>query len=537
MAIDLRDRTTQVTLAAAGTGLLAGAVLLKRWRRSNRRLRTGPLTPDTLPGDVYDAVIVGAGRCRTRLQGSRPCQAPHPRSLHDRRLPHPPGPSKWPILDAHPPFPPPTGPSGSVCAYFMASGGARVALLDKARFPREKVCGDAVCTPALEILAEMGVLKELVAEGRAKFADAGGFVSPAGLSYIGNSVHRVGRAVACAIKRIHLDDKVAKAAAAAGADLREGFEAGGDVSFDAAAGLWTVRSVDGAAVRGRVLVAADGSTSALATHLGLCVAPPLGVSSRAYIQRHNTDFDGACFYPRHSLPGYAAIFRHADGDLGYCYYLIPSGPGRDQGQMGRVSAADLVRLHEEGISKDPFISRAMGPAPVCGRMRAAALRVGAQGVPRSFGDHLLILGDAAGHIDPLTGEGIHTAMMSGKIAAQTLLEARAAGDFTAANTALYEARWRARYGADFFWSYLFAEAIYRCPILLDAVANEVQRTGDAMMSTWAEVATCMRPKTHLLRPDIAARLGAALVREAWAQWVAGRPDAYVMLPPPENGAA
>ena len=44
-------------------------------------------------------------------------------------------------------------------------------------------------------------------------------------------------------------------------------------------------------------------------------------------------------------------------------------------------------------------------------MKAAALRLGAQGVPVSYDDHLLIIGDAAGHIDPLTGEGIHTAMM------------------------------------------------------------------------------------------------------------------------------
>ena len=45
-------------------------------------------------------------------------------------------------------------------------------------------------------------------------------------------------------------------------------------------------------------------------------------------------------------------------------------------------------------------------------MRVAALRLGSQGVPRSYDDHLLIIGDAAGHIDPLTGEGIHTAMMA-----------------------------------------------------------------------------------------------------------------------------
>lgn len=56
------------------------------------------------------------------------------------------------------------------------------------------------------------------------------------------------------------------------------------------------------------------------------------------------------------------------------------------------------------------------------------------------------------------------------------------------------------------------------------------------MSTWAEVATCMKPKTYLFRPDIATRLGFALLREIWAQKVAGRPDAYVM-PTAANGKA
>lgn len=48
------------------------------------------------------------------------------------------------------------------------------------------------------------------------------------------------------------------------------------------------------------------------------------------------------------------------------------------------------------------------------RMKAAALRLGSQGLSTSFDDHLLIIGDAAGHIDPLTGEGIHTAIMVGR---------------------------------------------------------------------------------------------------------------------------
>ena len=73
--------------------------------------------------------------------------------------------------------------------------------------------------------------------------------------------------------------------------------------------------------------------------------------------------------------------------------------------------SDLKRLHEDAIKNDPFVSKALGPNPKIERMRAAPLRLGSQGVSVTYDDHLLIIGDAAGHIDPLTGEGIHTAIM------------------------------------------------------------------------------------------------------------------------------
>ena len=107
----------------------------------------------------------------------------------------------------------------------------------------------------------MNVLKELVDNNEAHFADAGGFVSPNGTSYIGVSKHKLGQAAACAVKRIHLDTRVAKNAARAGAELKEGWEVT-DAVFDKAAGLWTVTSATGDKILGRVLVIADGERGA-----------------------------------------------------------------------------------------------------------------------------------------------------------------------------------------------------------------------------------------------------------------------------------
>lgn len=212
-----------------------------------------------------------------------------------------------------------------------------------------------------------------------------------------------------------------------------------------------------------MLVCADGATSRLATKLGYCTEPAKGVCSRAFVEggTHNVNYDGVCFYPRWSLPGYAAIFRHPNDELNYCYYLIPCGKDGMCGDVKvrqcsawtagnlpcwpmlpaghscadgylaclvrlspiavacnappallahRVPAApcppqesDLPRLHNEAMKRDPFISQSLGPDFKIERMRAASLRLGGQGLTTTYDDHMLIIGDAAGHIDPLTG--------------------------------------------------------------------------------------------------------------------------------------
>lgn len=474
------EEQTKTAAGIAAAALIGGAGIYA-YRRHQRLAvpKAGPFPAGSLPSGAFDAVIVGGG------------------------------------------------PSGSTCGYYLAQGGAKVVILDKETFPRDKYCGDAVCTPALRILDDMGVTKVLKDNNESHYADAGGFVSPSGLSYIGASVEKLGEAAACAVKRIHLDHRMIQAATRQGAELKEQFEVDGSrVKFSQAEGLWTVTSAKGESVRGRILLCADGATSRLASYMGYCTEPPKGVCSRAFVEggSHNTKFDGVCFYQRESLPGYSAIFKHANDELNYCYYLIPSG--NKPGQCGGVNESDLARLHNDAIKNDPFISKALGPNPKIERMKAAALRLGGQGLTTSFDDHLLIIGDAAGHIDPLTGEGIHTAIMGGKAAAETILDMRATGDYSRQSTKEYRRRWMAAYGHDFHMSKAGADLIYKYPILLDACANEMQLKGDSMMSKWAEVMTNMRPKTYFLRPDVAIPLGFALVRELVNQYVMGRPDRY-----------
>ena len=79
----------------------------------------------------------------------------------------------------------------------------------------------------------------------------------------------------------------------------------------------------------------------------------------------------------------------------------------------------------------------------------ASLRLGGEKVSSS--DHVLVVGDAAGMIDPLTGEGIHHAMEGGKIAAEFLGEALTVGNYDAELMKIYHQRWMAKFGFDFKW--------------------------------------------------------------------------------------
>jgi flavin-dependent dehydrogenase len=265
-----------------------------------------------------------------------------------------------------------------------------------------------------------------------------------------------------------------------------------------------------------VLVAADGALSRLARSLGIVTTPPDAVCSRAYA-RAGTDqcaADGLVFYPRSLLPGYCAVVREADGELNFCCYVIPGG---------ETALTDLRAVHERLVTTDPHVSAALGSDVKIDPMRAAPLRLG--GVPRSYGEHCLVVGDAAGQIDPLTGEGIQYGMDAAEIAAGTLDDAFRAGDWSARRLRAYQEHWMRAFGRDFRWSRIMALTCARYPSLLDASAAVVRRRGAEFLTVWAEIMTGVRPKRSLLAPRVVLPLAVAIARQWWTRGRPGPPEA------------
>jgi geranylgeranyl reductase family protein len=397
------------------------------------------------------------------------------------------------------------GPSGSSCAWYLARHGTRVLLLEKAKFPRDKFCGDAVVPIAQRHLERMGVLQQLIENDECVFTVSGGFISPSGISCMGDSTDNP-RGRVMAVKRIIMDERMVRAAQAAGAELVEEAEID-RVTYDDAAGVWTAHA-DGKEFKARVLVLADGAHSRLARSLGLVTEPPSAICSRAFVEGGTHDFkrDGVCYMTRDLLPGYAAVFRHPHDELNFCTYIIPGG---------KAVPSDLKQLHHDLLDHNPFVRRHLGSGYRIEKMRGAWLRLG--GIPKSYGEHLLVIGDAAGHIDPLTGEGIHNAMDAGQAAADTLMEAFAEGRFDEAFLARYQQRWKRMFGSKFPIAARAAQLMGRRPELVDAMAMVTQERGMDFFLAWADVMTGEAAWTTFLRPRIAVPMAVEVVRQLWAR--------------------
>jgi menaquinone-9 beta-reductase len=314
------------------------------------------------------------------------------------------------------------GPSGSSAAYYLAQAGLDVLLIEKSRFPRDKVCGDGLTPRAVKALVAMGVD---VSEQAGWLRNKGLRVIGAGMrleldwpelaSYPGYGLVRT---------RASLDEQLARRAQTAGAKLVEGTSVTGPVLDDhgRVVGV-TVQSEAGiGAFRARVVVAADGNSSRLAVAMGLRKRDdrPLGVAVRTYYRspRHDDDYleswldlwDGDRL-----LPGYGWIFGMGDGTSNVGLGLLNTSAA-----FGNTDYRALLKSWLRSMPEDWGYVEENRTEPV----RGAALPMGFNRTPH-YTRGLLLAGDAAGMVNPFNGEGIAYAMESGEILARVVAQALA----------------------------------------------------------------------------------------------------------------
>ena len=284
------------------------------------------------------------------------------------------------------------GPAGSTTARECAARGMSVALLDRAEFPRVKPCAGGVTIRAANLLPfDLSPVVERVAFGmHFSYKRSNGFV------------RRASDRLALLTQRRHLDTFLVERAVDAGATLLQH----APIQEVEANGRHVVVQADGHRIKGRTLVAADGANGSTARLAGVDVKIARGIALEANVTppggvpaqwEDSMGFDMG--YPQ---GGYGWLFPKGD------HLNIGVGGWRYTGPGLRQALAQLVRFY------------GFDPADMWGvRGHHLPLRHPDSPVVQ---DNVALVGDAAGLIDPLTGDGIYGGISSGRLAARRLAD-------------------------------------------------------------------------------------------------------------------
>jgi geranylgeranyl reductase family protein len=335
------------------------------------------------------------------------------------------------------------GPAGSTTAAALAACGVDVLLLDREVFPREKTCGDGLTPRSVGVLGEMGLLAQVEAAGALRmegvriFAPNGdcieaGFDSSGELPSFGLT-----------LPRIVLDALLLEHAQAAGARFVSSFRVTGLVRDGRGAGAGQrggVIGVEGvldgepAVVRAPLTCLATGAATPLVAQAGLLPAAPLVIrATRSYFgDVRDLDPLFQFYFDRDLLPGYGWIFPMAGGRAN-----VGTGHFRGRSLTSR-------RLHDCFLDQNHSFKQQLAGATPGGPVKSYPLRTDFPRVQTET-DGLLLVGEAAGLVNPINGEGVDFALESGLLAADVAAEALLAGDLSGERLAVYGRRLRERY--------------------------------------------------------------------------------------------
>ena len=302
------------------------------------------------------------------------------------------------------------GPAGSAAARVLAEAGSLVTIVDKAVFPRDKCCGDGLTTLALRELETIGFDPGAVASWTP--VDAAWVRSPSGRE-VCLPLRGKGQFAAVA-PRIELDNALVEHAKAAGATVLDGHGFGGIV--DETADHIDVEIVGIGVVRARFVIAADGMWSPVRKALGLSTAGYLGEwhGFRQYASNVTGPAKDRLYvwFDADLLPGYAWSFPLPDGRVNIGFGLLRDGKRKTQ-DMKTLWPELLRRPHiVAALGADAVLEDRHTAWPIPARIDEATLAAG----------RVLFVGDAATATDSLTGEGIGQALLTGRLAAEAILD-------------------------------------------------------------------------------------------------------------------
>jgi menaquinone-9 beta-reductase len=320
------------------------------------------------------------------------------------------------------------GPGGSAAAFYLAQAGLDALLLEKTRFPREKVCGDGLTPRSVKALIAMGI----------DISESNGWVRNKGLRVVGGGLRLQLPWPELASfpdyglvrPRLNLDEVLARQAEKAGARLLEQTTvtgpvldtAGRVVGVTARTSLGDGEPATAVEFRAPLVIAADGVSGRLALTLGLSKRDdrPMGVAVRRYYTspRSHDDYleswlelwDG-----ERLLPGYGWIFGVGDGTSNVGLGILNSSTA-----FGHTDYRTLLTRWLGGVPEEWGFVEENATGPV----RGGGLPMGFNRTPH-YTRGVLLVGDAGGAVNPFNGEGIAYAIETGQLAAEAAVHALA----------------------------------------------------------------------------------------------------------------
>ena len=370
------------------------------------------------------------------------------------------------------------GPAGAALAAGLGRAGARVLVVERAHHPRPKACAEYASPRIVEELARIGLAPQAWADDAV--ALGGMHIHTARHDVRIAYADRRGPRPAWGVDRRRFDALLARHAAESGAELREGVAV---VALSEASGRVDgalVRNLDSGQeepIRADWVIGADGARSTIARMTG--VERPVRFPRRLGLVAH--------------YAGIADLTDHGEMHVGADWYVgLAPTPG------GELNVGMALPLADGGRSANARFAAAIDGLPAVARRLAGSSRItpirGAapigHRVARAAGPGWLLIGDAAGFVDPFTGEGIHRALRSARAAALALA--------TSDPVATYRRERRRAFAAKTTLSWLVQGFLAVPPMLEHAVARLGSRP-EAALRLGSALGDC-RPATDALSP-------------------------------------
>jgi geranylgeranyl reductase family protein len=389
------------------------------------------------------------------------------------------------------------GPAGAACAIQLAQSNLSVCIVDKSLFPRDKICGDAISIDVASQLVKLtGGLYESFLKHKHKVTSYGIRLYAPDRSHIDIPIASDGYpGYVC--QRVDFDNiLVEQVRAIPNVKMIENCDVESLVIDPEGASVKTNQG----SIRAKLVIGADGAHSVIAKSIGGTRPQRKHYSAGLRIYYENVSFPAPrnlieLHFFNELLPGYLWIFPLPDNKANVGLGMLSSTVAERK--------LNIKKILDELIHQDPKLQQRFKDAKRLENVKGYGLPLGSK--KRSLsGNRLLLVGDAASLIDPVTGEGIANAIRSGRVAGDHTIRCFLANDFSASFNRKYDQEIYRRLGAELRLSTQL-QRLCRYPWLLNLIVKKANRNA-AFMQLLADGLTKTGKKNSLVTPGFYYRL-------------------------------